>query len=327
MKKALVTLVVLLLLAVTAVAKQRSVTAPTPEGDARVKGSGASVTGEVTSVSGNLISIAGGLVTIDASQAKILSGRDGATVAAITPGMLILATVTDGGTVSTAPLVASTIAVLHSADVSMIGLVQSVDTAGSQFLMLSRTMKVNASTSFENFGTGATLASLQTNMLVAVEANVAGSSLVASRVRLIAPVPPRPEIASGVLKSIGADAWVVTVRDHDVTFVVNAHTKIIGSPKAGDRVDVLYMVDNAHTNVALSIIKSVELPKYVTLIGTIKSYDPPRWVITLEDGKDVVVIWPESVRISPAYTIGDKVRITALENPDGTYTLVKITKG
>lgn len=286
------------------------------------------MSGEVTSVSGNLISLAGGLVTIDATHAKILHGRDGATIAAITPGMLIVAAVSDGGPVSTGPLVASTIAVLHSADVSMAGLVQSVDTAGNQFLLLSRTFRVDATTSFENFGSGASLANLQPNMMVAVDADVSGTSLVASRVRLMASIPPRPKLASGIVKTIGADAWVITVRDQDLTFVVNANTKIVGSPKAGDKVEVLYMVDNAHANVALSIIKHFEAPRLVTFTGKIKSSAPPRWVITRDDdGKDVVVLWPESVRISPAYTIGDRVRIVALENPDGTYTLVKISKG
>jgi hypothetical protein len=50
-------------------------------------------------------------------------------------------------------------------------------------------------------------------------------------------------------------------------------------------------------------------------------------VITLDHGKDVVILWPESVRISPAFSVGDRVRVVALENPDGTYTLVKISRG
>jgi hypothetical protein len=326
MKKALVTLVVLLF-AVTAVAKQRAVAVPKPEEDARVKGAGASVTGRVTTVNGTLIEIAGGLVPIDASHAKLINGRDGATIAEIRPGMLIIAAVANPDHITTGPLVASTIAVVHSADLSMIGLVQIVDTTGNQFFVLNRNVKVDSSTSFENFGTGATLGNVQSNMLVEVDANVSGSSLVASRVRLIVPVPPRPEFASGTVKSVGADSWVITVHENDVTFVVNAHTKIVGSPKAGDKVEVLYMVDNAHANVALSIIKSVELPKLVTFTGKIKALDPPKLVLTLDDGKEVVILWPESIRISPAVNVGNRVRVTALENPDGTYLLVKMTNG
>lgn len=314
-----------LLLALNAVAKNRAVATPPQDDASRAIGSGASVTGEVSSVDGNLITLAGGLVTIDASGAKILDRDGSATIAAIQPGARIIATLRDPGTVSTGPLVATAIAVLRHADVTFTGTVQSVDTAGSQFLLLNRTVKVDANTVFVNFGRQGSIANLQANTLVIVEADVVGGALVASRVTLISPIPPRPRLASGVVKSIESGAWVITVRDHDTTFVINESTKILGEPKVGDRVEVLYTVDTAHANVALSIVKFVQTPKAVRFTGVVKSIEGTRWLITRDhDHKDVVVNWPLSARISPAANVGDRVEVVAIENADGTYTAIAI---
>src|SRR5687767_12967382 len=181
-----------LLFAVTAFAKDRAVASSKPGRPPIAIGSGASVTGEVTSVSGHLITLAGGLVTIDATNAKIVRGDGAATIDAIQPGALILATLQETGTASTGPLVANAIAILRNADVTFTGTTQSVDVAGSQFLLLNRTIKVDASTRFVNFGDHASIAGLHANMLVLVEADVVGGALIASRITLIAPIPPRP---------------------------------------------------------------------------------------------------------------------------------------
>ena len=323
MSRRLVPALLILLFTVTTLAKERAVA---KQGESHLTtSSGASVTGEVTSVSGNLITLADGLVTIDATGAKVLHGEGATTIAAIQPGALILATLQESGTASTAPLVATAIAILRNADVTFTGTIQTVDVPGSQFQLLNRTIKVNASTTFVNFGAHASIAGLQANTLVIVEANVAAGALVASRITLIAPIPPRPQIASGVVKSIGTDAWVITVRDHDTTFVVNASTRILGAPKAGDKVEVLYTVDSAHANVALSILKSFEVPKIVKFTGTVKTRETPRWVITRDDDhKDVVVNWPASSLMSPVAKVGDHVAVVGTENSDGTYTAIAI---
>jgi hypothetical protein len=313
------------LFTITALAKDRAVASSKPGGPPAAIGSGASVTGEVTAVSGNLITLAAGLVTIDATNAKILNGDGAATIAAVQPGALIIATLqeTDGG--STGPLMATAIAILRNADVTFTGTTQSVDVAGSQFTLLGRTIKVNAGTTFVNFGDQASIASLQANTLVIVEADVAAGALVATRITLISPIPPRPHVVSGVVKSIGTAEWVITIDQHDTTFVVNASTKILGSPKAGDKVDVLYTVDTAHANVALSIIKSIEVPKIAKFTGVVKSIAGPRWMITRDDDhKDIAVTWPESVRIFPIVKVGDHVEVLAIEQTDGTYTAVLI---
>jgi hypothetical protein len=329
MSRKLVPALLFVLFALTTLAEERAVTRP-QQGERRpALGSGASVTGEVGSVSGNLITLAGGLVTIDATNAKILHGRGAATIAAIQPGTLITATLQEPGTVSTGPLVATAIAILRNADVTFTGTTQSVDVAGNQFLLLNRTIKVDENTAFVNFGDHGSIASLHANMFVLVEANVeadlAAGQLVASRVTLIAPIPSRPQHASGVVKSIGTDAWVIAVRDQDTTFVVNASTRILGSPKAGDQVEVLYTVDTANARVALTILKSIEVPRVVTFTGIVKSIATPLWVITRDDDhRDVTVDWPLSVRISPVARVGDRVAVVGVENADGTYTAAAI---
>lgn len=314
-----------LLFAFTTLAKERAVVSAKPGAPSAATGSGASVTGEVTAVSGNLITLAAGQVTIDATNAKILRGDGTSTIASIQPGALILATLRETGTDSAGPLVATAIAILRNADVTFTGTTQSVDVAGSQFRLLNRTIKVDAGTTFVNFGDRASIAGLQANMLVIVEADVAAGALVATRITLISPIPPRPHVVRGVVKSIGTEAWVITVDGDDTTFVVNASTKILGTPKAGDKVEVLYTVDSAHANVALSIIKSIEVPKTVKFTGVVKSIDGPRWVITRDDDhKDIVVNWPEIVRNLPLARVGDRVEVLAIEHPDGTYTGILI---
>lgn len=325
MSRKLLAALLSLVFGMTAVANDRAIDRLKDRDGRLTIGGGASVTGEVTAVSGNLITLAGGHVTIDASNAKILHGRGAATIADVEVGALITATLQEPGTVSTAPLVANTIAILRNADVTFTGTVQSVDAANSQFFLLNQTIKVDADTAFVNFGEDASVSSLRSNMLVLVEADAAAGGLVASRVTLIAAIPPRPQFASGVVKSIGTEAWVITVRDRDMTFVINNSTKILGSPKAGDRVEVLYTVDSAHANVALSIIKSFEAPKFVEFTGVVKSAAPPRWVITRDrDHMDVVVDWPESVRMSPVARVGDRVVVFGVENADGTYRAIAI---
>jgi hypothetical protein len=314
-----------LLFTLTALAKDRAVASAKPGRPPVTIGSGASVTGEVTSVSGNLITLAAGLVTIDATNARILHGDGSATIAAIQPGALIIATLQETDTVPAGPLTATAIAILRNADVTFTGTTQSVDVAGSQFILLGRTIKVDAGTTFVNFGDQASISALQANMLVVVEADVVAGALVAKRITLISPIPPRPHVVSGVVRSIGSEAWVITVDGHDTTFVVNASTKVLGSPKAGDKVEVLYTVDTAHANVALSIIKSIEVPKIAKFTGVVKSIDGRHWVITRDDDhKDVAVHWPESVPIFPFAKVGDHVEVLAIEQTDGTYTAILI---
>ena len=325
MFRKLASALLVLLFAVSMFAKERSVTPPAQDDGKIALGNGASVTGEVSSVNGTLITLAGGVVALDATNAKIVSGDRNATVASIKPGMLIVATVNEPSTISTAPLVATAIAVLRSADVTLTGTVQLVDPAGTNFLLLNKTIKVDANTTFVNANG---IADVRANSLVVVEANASGSALLASRVTVAAPIPPRPQTATGIVKSIGSSEWVITVRDRDTTFVVNANTKILGDPKVGDKVEVLYTVDSAHANVAIAIAKHVviDVPQTITVRGVVKSLGT-EWILARdEDGKEFVIVWPEFVRIAPAVQVGDHVSAVLVERPDGKFTLISIKK-
>jgi hypothetical protein len=222
----------------------------------------AMVSGTVSSVSGNIINVANGLVSIDATGAKIVgpNGADG-TIAAVTPGSLVVATLKGDAVAANAPLPAVTIAVSKAAAVTLTGPVTAVDVAHSTLTLLGRTIQVTAQTSFGGpmFGAGVNgLADIQPNQLATVQANPgATQSLVAASVLVMSMTLDHPGFIHGTVKSIAADAWVITDHSGDVTVTVNAQTKIVGDPKVGDTVDVLTRTDSSSKLVAISIIKSL----------------------------------------------------------------------
>jgi hypothetical protein len=282
-------------------------------------------------VSGNLITLAGGLVTIDATNARIVGNRgDNQTVATIERGALIFATLRTTDVAANAPLPAALIAVTRNADVTLFGPVQNVDRTNNTLTVLGRTIRITPQTSFGGFfpgrETAPSLADVQTNMLVGVQANANGASLVAQSVTLIAPVvPTRPSAVSGTVRSIGTDSWVVDSNGRAITLVVNANTKIIGSPKVGDRVEVLYTVDSSNANVAYSIVKHADLPKIVQFRGVVKSIGANAWVITRE-GSDVTVRVNERTRLVPGTEAGHTVEVMATQEADGTLTAIAILR-
>lgn len=223
----------------------------------------AMVSGIVSSVSGTTINIANGQIAIDASAATIV-GQNGATMtlASVTTGSLVVATLS-GETVSpNAPLRAVTIAVTKYAEVTLAGPVTAVDATHNTLTVLGKTIQVNAQTSFGGpmFGANVTrLADVQPNELVMVQANPSGNALVAVSVLVMSMTVEHPDLIHGKVKSIAADAWVITdsADSKDVTVAVNAQTLIIGSPKVGDTVDVLVRTDSSNRLVAISIMPSL----------------------------------------------------------------------
>src|SRR5207247_4758168 len=126
------------------------------------------------------------------------------------------------------------------------GAVTSVDLAGSNFMLLGRTIKVTPDTSFSGLLTlrRMTLADLFPNMLVAVEANVAGGALIARSVEVLTPLRIAPTRFTGFVKAIGATQWVVGLGPAgslapDFLVKVDKYTTIVGDPKVGDRVNVV----------------------------------------------------------------------------------------
>jgi hypothetical protein len=260
-------LVLLLTAAVANAQTQRHRDTPqpgTPAGDPIRALSPAIVSGTVGAISGNVISIANGTVTIDASAAKIVDNA-GATVAlgSITTGSLILATVKPDNVAANAPLPATLIAVSKPAALTLTGPVTAVDAAHNNFTLLGRTIQVTAQTSFGSPFLGTTvhgLSDIQPNELVDVQANPAGTqSIVAVSVLVMTMHVDAPRFFHGTVKSIAADAWVITTDGKDTTVTVNAQTQIVGSPKVGDTVYVMALTDSSGKLVALTISK-LQLP-------------------------------------------------------------------
>jgi hypothetical protein len=285
---------------------------------------GTTVSGIVSSVSGNVISLAGGLVTVDASQAQISDDRGGtATIAAITPGSMIVAVLSSSTVAANAPLPAMIIGVSRIPQVSLSGPLQSVGT--SSFTLLGRTVAVDANTSFG--GRAKSLAELLVNDIVHVQANNVNGALVATLITSQSPLPRPSTVIHGTVKSIGTDSWVITDRaNKDWTIVVNAQTKIAGDPKAGDEVDILVNTDNANQYVAVSIIKSVRLDQVKMFMGEVKSIGPSAWVIRdSRSNTDVTVAVNANTKIMGDPHVNDGVQVLATEAA-GQYTAVSIMK-
>jgi hypothetical protein len=257
---------VLLLVAAAANAQMNRHHGPAPSpgisiGDPFHLNGPATVSGTVSSVAGHIINVANGAVSIDATGAKIVDGHGAnASLASVTVGSLIVATVKSDGIAANAPIPATLIAVAKPAGLTLTGPVTAVDVAHNTFTLLGKTIQVTVQTSFGGpfFGVPIHgLADIQPNELVLVQANPSGAqSIVADSVLVMSMHVAQPEFIHGTVKSIAADAWVITRGSRDVTVTVNAQTQIVGNPKVGDTVDVMALTDSSGKLVAISIMKS-----------------------------------------------------------------------
>lgn len=258
----------LLLAAVSAVAQNRGRVVPSP-----VPLSGATVSGMVTAVNGSNVSLANGLVVLDVSQATITDDRGRA--ATIAPGSIIFAVLKSSNS-----LQASAVFVTQAPQVSLSGTVQSVNASAGTFQLLGLTVHTDANTSFGGGHSVRRLSDIVPGDIVAVQANAAGQNLVATSVLAFAQIAqPAPTLLHGTVKNIGTDSWVITdSRRGDVTVSVNSQTRILGSPKVGDTVDVLANVDSANNFVAISIsISPVSSRLHFT--GVVKQIGANSWTI------------------------------------------------
>jgi hypothetical protein len=284
---------------------------------------GGTVSGIVESVAGNLIRLADGLITVDASEAKIVIGRGReATVAEIEPGMQLFAAMRSDGK-------ASVITATRSGDAALFGAVDGVDLAGQTLSLLGHTVYVDDETSFGGFRNGEDidLSDIVRNQLVQVQVDAVNGHLVAREVLVLAPVPPQIGGLRGTVKSIGTEAWELESGQTIETVVINAQTKIIGSPKVGDTVEVLYSVDSAHRKVAISIFKIVRLPpiRAVQFHGGVKSITGSTWVVTA-DGEDKTFTVNEQTKIAGDPKVGNLVQVLAMQAEDGTLTAIVVIR-
>lgn len=307
-----IVLLVALALSVSAFARTRATSHPTPKVDA------ATVHGVITSVNGNLIAIADGLVTIDASSARILIGRgEDSSVADLETGMLIFATVRRAEQ-NNAPLIATTIAATRIADATLFGTLDSVDNTNRTITMLGRTIHLDANTSVSG--------ELLANQIVQVQTESVNGRLVATSVLVVAPVPPSVHTARGTVKSIAPDTWVIEQERKTLTLVIDAQTKIAGSPKVGDHVEVLYRIDSSHANVAIAIARFEtpdvpSIPQLTRIGGTVTAISATSWTIA---GQTVKIT--ERTKIEPNLKVGDSVEALAEKKEDGSLTAILIMK-
>lgn len=316
----------LVLFATAAFARVRAVSSS----DARSDNGAGTVTGTVSSVSGNLIQIAGGAITIDATGARISVGRGSeGTIADIKPGMQLFAALRASNPTSNAVLPATVITVTDPADVTLSGTVQSVDAANKSFTLLGETIRTDANTSFGGYkrDAGTSFSDIQPNVIVHVSADVVNGNLVAREVLVVAPAPPQVGHARGTVQSIAPDSWTVKTDKETLTLVVNAQTKIAGSPKVGDTVEVLYNINSANQYVAISIIKFERItpPTLENFSGTVKSINGTAWVVT-SNGADKSFVTNESTKITSGIVVGDRVNVTAVKREDGSLLAVAIMK-
>lgn len=325
-------LFVLLALSLSAFARTRSVASSRPFDDA-ARADGATISGIVTSVQGNLIRIADGLITIDATGAKVVVGRGReASVGDIEPGMLVFAALRDVTKDANGPLLATLIMAAPASDVSMTGVVENVDLNNRSLTLLRQQVFIDNDTSFGGFRGGETsgLASIQRNQIVQVQADVVNGRLVAREVLVLAPVVPQVGHLRGTVTSIGTDAWVIRKEDgnENVTVVIDARTRIAGSPKVGDKVEVLYRVDSANAFVALAIVKyepRPPAPQVVRIHGTVKAIDGAQWTVRENNGTEKKFAVTDRTRVVPSgIVVGDLVEVLAIRKDDGTYEALTV---
>ncbi len=137
-----------------------------------------------------------------------------------------------------------------------------------------------------------------------------------------------PILIHGTVKNIGTDAWIITdSRRHDISVSVNAQTKIFGSPKVGDTVDVLANVDSANNFIAISITISPATTEQIRLTGVVKSITGTQWVIgpAVGLGPDFLVQVNAQTRIVGNPQVGDRVEVVAQRGREGLVA-ISITK-
>jgi uncharacterized protein DUF5666 len=313
-RKALFALV--LLPAATAFAQNRGRVVPIP-----FPIPGATIGGIVSAVNGTNVMLANGLITVDVSQATIADDRGAR--ATITPGSLIFAILK-----SDTSLQASSVVVTTVPQVTLSGPVQSVNPSAGTLQLLGVTIHIDANTSFGGSHNIRSLIDIVANDIVQVQANVAGSSIIASSILVFSTsAQPLPTFLHGTVKSIGADSWVITdSRRGDTTVLVTAQTKILGSPKIGDTVDVLAKIDSANNFVAISISVSPQ-GMQTHLSGVVKSISATQWIIgpAAGLGPDFLVQVNADTKIVGDPKVGDRVDVLAQPGPRG-YIAISITK-
>ncbi len=322
---------ILLLLALPAAADLRS--APVMEGPPS-----AAIEGTITSLSipfvggGPIVTLLDGLVSFDATGATVrFSNGTAGTTADLAPGQRIVAFVEP---TTAMPKAKSIIVLSQRTDVTLTGAVNTVDTTARTLTVLGFTARVTDKTVFGGPWDGAGQAGLEdvrVGDLVLVAATSDGRTLVATRVMKLAPsVAPTTRI-HGIVEAIGTASWTIVLRDGTKSMVkVDAETKVVGSPKIGDEVDVLARQLSDGSLVAILIAAfvpppTVQMERYQ---GVVKAVGPASWTIGPKagDGPDRLFAVSGRTRILGDPKVGDEVGVLAEKQADGSYLALVIAK-
>jgi Domain of unknown function (DUF5666) len=231
-----------------------------------------SIDSTVTAVDGTVLDVVGGLMKIDVSGATITNG-DGPDLGplpstAIPVGARIVAVVRvlqvlPPTSFPPPPFPATSVVVFLPRDGRLGGTIEGVDVSAAEFTMFYRAISTNADTVWSGFGPNGPvrgIGDLVKGMYATVAVVVSDGGLLAVSVDAVGFVTPPHLIAfRGAVQSIGATRWQIAGR----VVQVDSETKIVGSPKVGDIVDVvaeasaLPAASTANTTlVALSITPS-----------------------------------------------------------------------
>ena len=297
----------LLLFAATAFAQSRGHVVPMPPAPLP----GTTVSGVVTAVNGSSVSLANGLVVIDVSHATINNDHGG--TATIAPGSMIFAVLQ-----SSTSLVASSVVVTSVPQATLSGPVQAINASAGTLQLLGLTIHTDSSTSFGGGHDVHGLSDIAVNDNVIVSANAAGTSLLATSILVFPSMPQMlPALLHGTVKNIGTDSWVITdSHKGDTTVLVNAQTKILGSPKVGDTVDVLANVDSAHNYVAISISVSPSAIQ-VHVSGVVKMINPNLSLAPCPQTGCVVAVWiiGPAVGLGPDFMVNQTAQTQLVGSP------------
>jgi hypothetical protein len=131
--------------------------------------------------------------------------------------------------------------------------------------------------------------------------------------------------------SIGTESWTIVLKDGTKDVVkVDAETKIAGSSKVGDEVDVLFRPLPDGSALALLIAASVPLPTIPTerYEGVVKAIGPTSWTVGPKAGDrpDRLFAVSEKTTILGNPRVGDQVGILAERQSDGSFLAIVITK-
>ncbi|HEY5609913.1 MAG TPA: DUF5666 domain-containing protein [Thermoanaerobaculia bacterium] len=139
-------------------------------------------------------------------------------------------------------------------------------------------------------------------------------------------IVPRPISLRGTVKSIAPDSWtIVDPSGREVSFKVTSETKIVGSPAAGDFVEVLASTGADGSHVAITIMKSIAPGSIVIIVGSVKVIGRAEWTIA-EGGIDRIIKITSSTRIDPSIVIGDRVEATTTRDAAGALTAIAIMR-